>query len=145
MKFTLSQADVSGLSDDQQNAIFEAMVTAVLADGKIDKPEVARFEHELGLIPWGKDQPTLLKMVQDARERVQKLSSEAEVLSFINTIAGKITSQDLREKVLRMMGSVMFSDRELNQEEKNVLGAFATAFGIPEARILAIRDEVKGN
>lgn len=143
MKYTLSQEDVAGLNDDQKGAVFEALVTAVFADGKVDQTEIERFEQEIGQVPLGKDSETLKKMVNTARDKVQKLTNREEVVAFIKTIAGRLTAPALREKVWRMMSSVMWADRDLNDNEKNVLAAFAIEFGLTKDQIDAIKKDIK--
>jgi uncharacterized tellurite resistance protein B-like protein len=144
MKYALTEADMTGLKDDQKTAIFEALVTAVLADGKIDQEEIERFEKEIAVVPWGKDEAALSSMVTAARARVGALKGQQDVVAFIDSIAAKLPAQELREKVWRMMADIIFSNREINQNEKNVLGAFALAFKLSKEQIEAIRVQVMG-
>jgi uncharacterized tellurite resistance protein B-like protein len=145
MKFVLNQDDVKDLSDEQQSSIFDALVAAAWADGNVSQAEMARFEAEVVKVPWGKDEQTLIKMVHGARERVAALKDKDSVLSFIKDIAEKLPSQTVREKVLYMMGVIMFSDRQLSDAEKNVVKAFADAFKITKERFDLIGAEVRGN
>jgi uncharacterized tellurite resistance protein B-like protein len=145
MKFVLNQEDVKSLTEDQQSAIFDALVAAAWADGNVSQAEMARFEAEVVKVPWGKDEQSLIKMVHASRDRVAQLKDKDGVLGFIKGIADRVTSQAIREKVLYMMGVIMFSDRQLGEAEKNVVSAFAQAFGIPKERFELIGAEVRGN
>jgi uncharacterized tellurite resistance protein B-like protein len=145
MKFVLSQAEVNALNDDQKGAIFDALVTSVFADGKAEQAEIARFEHEVAQVPWGKDPAALSQMVQASRDKLGKVTSGPELIAFIERIAGALPDQGLREKVFRMMASLAFADSSVNQEENNVLNAFQQKFGIPDDRLPEIAAAVKGN
>jgi len=145
MKFVLNQEDVKSLSEDQQSAIFDALVAAAWADGNVSQAEMARFEAEVVKVPWGKDEQTLIKMVHASRDRVGQLKDKDGVLAFIKNIADRVPSQTVREKILYMMGVIMFSDRQLSDAEKNVVAAFAQAFGISKERFDLIGAEVRGN
>jgi uncharacterized tellurite resistance protein B-like protein len=145
MKFVLNQDDVKDLSDEQQSSIFDALVAAAWADGNVSQAEMARFEAEVVKVPWGKDEATLLKMVHDSRARVAALKDKDSVLAFIKDISEKLPAQTVREKVLYMMGVIMFSDRQLSDAEKNVVAAFAEAFKITKERFDLIGAEVRGN
>lgn len=145
MKFVLNQEDVKSLTENQQSAIFDALVAAAWADGNVSQAEMARFEAEVVKVPWGKDEQTLIKMVHASRDRVAQLKDKDGVLAFIKDIADRVPSPTIREKILYMMGVIMFSDRQLSDAEKNVVAAFATAFGISKERFDLIGAEVRGN
>ena len=139
MAFTLTKEDINGLSDDQLAAIFESLVTAVFADGRADPVEIERFEKEVEAVPWGKAAADVQKIVQASKARVAKLANAQDVMTFIQAIAARLTKQDVREKVLRMMGSLMFSDKNFVNDEMNILSAFSEVFQIPGARLDEIR------
>jgi uncharacterized tellurite resistance protein B-like protein len=145
MKFVLNQEDVKSLSEDQQSAIFDALVAAAWADGTVSQAEMARFEAEVVKVPWGKDEQALLKMVHASKARVDQLKDKDGVLAFIKGIADRVPSQTIREKILYMMGVIMYSDRQLGEAEKNVVAAFAQAFNITKERFDLIGAEVRGN
>jgi uncharacterized tellurite resistance protein B-like protein len=143
-KFALTQDDVKALSEDQKGAIFDALVTAAWADGNVTQAEMERFEQEIVKLPWGKDDAELVKMVHGSRERVTGLKDRDSVIRFIKTVADRLPSPEIREKVLYTMGVIMFTDRELNPPEKNVIAAFTEAFSIAPDRFDAIEAEVRG-
>jgi uncharacterized tellurite resistance protein B-like protein len=143
--FAFTQDDMKGLREDQQSAIFDALVTAAWADGNVSKEEMERFEQEVVKIPWGKPQDDLVKMVYASKERVSSLKDVESVMGFIKAIAEKLPDVGLREKLLYLMGSIMFTDRELNNAERNIIGAFIDAFGVTKERFDAIGGAIRGS
>jgi uncharacterized tellurite resistance protein B-like protein len=140
--FAITQDDMKDLGEDQKSTIFDALVAAAWADGNVSQAEMARFEQEVVKIPWGKDEADLIKMVHASKDRVAALKDKDAVMAFIKAISEKLPNQDLREKLLYTMGLIMFTDRELNNAEKNVIVAFTEAFGISKERFEAIGMEL---
>jgi hypothetical protein len=147
MSFELNQVDLMGMTDDQKRAVLEAMVAAAWADGNVSPAEAARFEQELGRMPLAKDVATLQQWVVAARDEFTKLKTRDAILAHIKDIAGRLPLPHIREKVLYHMGAVAYSGGKegfLNQNEKNVLMAFTTAFGITKERFDLIGKQVMG-
>jgi uncharacterized tellurite resistance protein B-like protein len=143
--FAITQDDMKDLSEEQKGTLFDALVTAAWVDGSVNEAEMKSFEKEVGRLPWGKEDADLVKMVTAAKERVSALKDKDAVLGFIKGIAEKLPKQDFREKLLYTMGLIVFSDRDLNNAELNVLLAFAEAFGISKDRIDEIGTAVRSN
>lgn len=138
----LEAADMLAMDDGQKTAVLEALVTGVLADGKITPDEIARFEELMVSLPWGIDEPVLKAMVKATQERVIALKTLANVQDFVANLAARLTSPELRDKVLFTMATVMSADAEVNQLERNVIGLFVLAFGITSERTAAIKAAV---
>jgi uncharacterized tellurite resistance protein B-like protein len=134
MKLTLNRDDLEKLSQDQKAAIIDAMVVAVLADGVATPVETARFDAELAEVPWELDKNTVVALVRAAREKVGNLKSGEEGIALVKDVAERLPTDDLREKVLRMMVSVMMSDGQAAPQEKIIGGVFGAVFKLsPEA------------
>jgi uncharacterized tellurite resistance protein B-like protein len=131
---TLTPADVESLTLEQQDAVLEALVVAVVADGSVGQPEVARFNAEVGAVPWGRSMDEVARMAQAAKARIFGLRSDAERLSMLKSISKKLHDSPVREKVLAMMARVSMADHAVNVSETNVLLAFGAAFGISRER-----------
>ena len=147
MSFELSQFDLMGMSEDQKRAVLEAMVAAAWADGNVSPAEAARFEQELAKVPLAKDVATLQQWAVAAREHFQTLKTKDAILAHINGIAVRLPLPHIREKTLYHMGAVAFAGGKegfLNQNEKNLLMAFTTAFGITKERFDLIGKQVMG-
>ena len=143
--FAITQDDMKDLSDDQKSTLFDALVTAAWADGNVSEVEMKRFEKEVVRIPWGKEEAELLKMVNSSKDKVTALKDKDAVMAFIKSIADQLPKKELREKVLYTMGLIMFTDRELNNAELNVVLAFAEAFGVAQDRINEIGNAVRSS
>jgi len=140
----LDAADFSSLEDPERLAILEALVVGVIADGQINAAESRHFDELVLGLPWGFDRAVLRVMIQGAHERLAGLSTPVEIHDYLVKLAPRIPSESLREKVLFTMASLMQSDGDFNRAEKNVVGAFAVAFGIPSDRVAAINDALHG-
>jgi uncharacterized tellurite resistance protein B-like protein len=141
--FAITQDDMKGAGEDQMSAIFDALVTAAWADGNVSTAEMERFEKEVVKIPWGKEEGELVKMVHASKARVSALANREAVLDFIKGIATRLPKQETREKLLYTMELIMFTDRDFNTAEENVISAFAEAFAVPKDRREAIRAAVR--
>ncbi len=135
----LDESDFAAMDDAQRLAVLEAMVVGMIADGKVTAAEERRFDEIVLGLPWGVERGVLVAMIAGARERLGSLKTPAEVHAYVETLATRLPSQPLREKVVFTMATIMFSDGEQVQAEKNVLGLFVVAFGITRERAAAIR------
>ena len=144
MEFTLTQSETQSMTADQKVAVMESMLMAVLADGRAEKAEVAEFDAQVERIQWNLELAQLKAQMEAARTRVLATASkgEGEVLRMIGGIAMLLPSNELRQKVLHAMCSIMAAS-DLNLAEKTIVHAFATAFGIPLERLEAIKASIK--
>jgi uncharacterized tellurite resistance protein B-like protein len=140
----LQSTDVIAMDDGQKVAVLEALVAGVLADGKVTPGEVRRFDEVVLSLPWGIEEPVLTALIKGTQQRVAALKSSADVQDFVASLASRLTSPELRDKVVFTMATVIAADNEVNQLERNVLGLFVLAFGITSERSAAIKAAVTG-
>lgn len=138
----LESADLLAMDDGQKAAVLEALVTGVLADGRVTPAEVRRFDEIVMALPWGMEEPVLKALVKGTQERVMALKTPAQIHDFVANLAARLTQPDLRDKVVYTMASVMGADGDVNQLEKNVVGLFVVSFGITSDRFAAIKAAV---
>lgn len=141
----LEAADLKAMDDGTKLAVLEALVTGVLADGRVTPQEVDRFNSIIASLPWGMEKPVMDALVQQTQQRVATMKSPPEVLDFIVGMAARIPTPELRDKIFFTMASVMAADGDVNQLEKNVIGAFVLAFGITTERLAAIKSAIVGH
>jgi uncharacterized tellurite resistance protein B-like protein len=141
----LEAADLLAMDDGQKVAVLEALVTGVLADGKVTPNEIRRFDEVVLALPWGMDEPVLTALVKGTQQRVLALKSATDVQDFVANLAARLPSPELRDKVVFTMATVMAADNEVNQLERNVIGLFVLAFGITSERSAAIKAAVAGH
>jgi uncharacterized tellurite resistance protein B-like protein len=138
----LESADLLAMDDGQKAAVLEALVTGVLADGRVTPAEVRRFDEIVMALPWGMDEPVLKALVKGTQERVMALKTPQQIHDFVANLAARLTAPALRDKVVYTMASVMGADGDVNQLEKNVVGLFVVSFGITTDRFEAIKAAV---
>ncbi len=138
----LEAADLLAMDDGQKVSVLEALVTGVLADGRVTPAEVRRFDEIVLGLPWGMDEPVLKAMVKATQERVMALKTPQQIHDFVANLAARLTAPDLRDKVVYTMASVMGADGDVNQLEKNVVGLFVVSFGITTDRFEVIKAAV---
>jgi len=142
MSFTLTQDDLSSLSENQKVAIMEALMTGILADGKAKPEEIAAFDHQVEAIPWGIERARLKTLLEDVRHRVLTLKTTEQVVEFVKSLAERLPSPEIREKAFRGMLAEMVADDNLTVEEKNIIVLFANAFGLTVERLETIRNDL---
>jgi uncharacterized tellurite resistance protein B-like protein len=136
----LDASDFDAMDDAQRVAVLEAMVVGMIADNLVSAAEVRRFDEIVLGLPWGVDRDVLGAMIEGAHDRLAALKTRDEVHAYAEGLAKRLPSQALREKVVFTMATLMFSDGDQVQAEKNVLGLFVVAFGITRERAAAIKD-----
>lgn len=135
----LDANDFSVMDDGQRIAVLEAMIAGMVADNRLTPPEIRRFDEIVLGLPWGVSSDVLVAMIKGAKDRVIALKAE-QVQEYVHKLADRIPTPALREKVVFTMATLMLSDGELAQVEKNVLGLFVLSFGISAERASAIRE-----
>lgn len=141
---TLTKEELASLSPDQQDAVLEALVVAVVADAHVGADEVARFNKEIDRIPWAQPKEAIVEKAQAAQAKVMALKTDEERIALLKSIAGRLSAAPVAEKTVGMMARVMTADGTASPTDKNVLAAFALAFGIPAERLAAITTQPTG-
>jgi hypothetical protein len=141
---TFTKEEIQSLSPEQQDAVLEALVVAVVADSEVGKDEIARFNAEIARIPWAQPKQAIMEKAQAAQARVMAQKTDADRAAFLKTIAARLPHGPIAEKTVGMMAMVMAADKELDVAEKNTLGIFALAFGITNERAAAIAASLRG-
>lgn len=140
----LDAHDFAAMDDAQRLAALEAFVTGVLADGKVTPDEVRRFDEIVLALPWGVEPAVLTAMVKGVQQRVAVITTLAEVTDFVASLAARLPSPALRDKVFYTMATVFSADGEVNRLETNVLGLFVVSFGITTDRLAVIKAALTG-
>jgi len=142
---TFSREEIQSLTSDQQDAILEALVVAVVANKKVGQDEVARLKDEVKKIPWGQPKEAIIEKAKAAQARVDALTGDADRVALLKSIAARLPPGPVAETTLAMMGRVMgAADRSVDEKEQNTLIAYAVAFGINPERFRVIADSIRG-
>jgi len=142
MAYEMTAKDLVDLSEDQQVAIMESLVLAIVADHKTNPAETTRFDAELSAIPWKLEPPKVIEHILEIRDRVLAMKDTQEPIALIRRIAERLPDPSVREKVFRAMGSIMSADGTPNLDEKNMLITYARAFGLDGHQIEAIKADL---
>lgn len=132
------------MDDVQRSALLDALVTGVLADGKVTPAEIARFEEIVGGLPWNLEHDVVGAMVVASQHRVEAIDGASALQDFVAGLASRLPTAELRDKVFYLMATVIAADGEIGQLEKNILGLFVVAFNITSERVAAIKAAVTG-
>jgi uncharacterized tellurite resistance protein B-like protein len=136
----LDASDFAAMDDAQRLAVLETMVVGMIADNQVTPAEVRRFDEIVLGLPWGVERGVLVAMITGARDRLLALKTQPEIHDYVTKLATRLPSPALRDKVVFTMATLMYSDGEVVQSEKNVLGLFVLAFGITSDRVQAIKE-----
>ncbi len=143
MGYKIEKKDLEGLSDDQQVAIMESLVLAVVADHKATPAETGQFDVQVNAVPWAMEPPKVIEHFKEVRTRILGHKTPAEAVSLVNQIAERLPDPILREKLFHAMGSIMAADNQMAMDEKNVLAVYMKAFGITVDQLEAIKTDIK--
>jgi hypothetical protein len=107
--------------------------------------EIKEFERQLQKLPWrwANDERERERVLTKARERVETLSDPDEAHAFVVSIAERLGSLTMRERVFEMCAAIVFADKHLDPEEVNLIGGLRQAFGIPELRSRELMGKVR--
>lgn len=144
MSFAFTTDDLATLGPEQKSAIIEALVIAVLADGRAPAEETAQFDREVGAIPWGMEDPEVRRHLEAARRRLLELSDVEAANALVLSIAERLPTPALREKTLHAVANILYATKKMNRPGAVAFGAFASAFQTPQERLDAIKASVKG-
>ena len=143
MSFAFTALDMASLNQDQKSAIMEALVIAVVADGRAVEAETAQFDREVEAIDWGMDRATLIEQVTAARKKVMAIEGTEQGIVIITDVARRLDVPAIREKTFRAMAAVMAADGDMSRPELSVLAGFATKFELPRDRFELIKADVE--
>lgn len=143
MAYEITTKELEGLSEDQQVAIMESLIMAVIADHKATPAETKKLDDEVNAVPWTLAPAKVMERLLDARTRIVGFKTPAEAVSLVQQIAERLPDPVLREKLFHAMASIMEVDGGLNADAKNLLGVYVHAFALTGVQIEAIKADIK--
>ncbi|MGI5863059.1 MAG: TerB family tellurite resistance protein [Myxococcales bacterium] len=140
-----TDAEFRHLTDEQSHAAVEALVGVVFVDKRMAEEEVKEFERQIQKLPWrwANDERERERVLTMARERAKALSDPDEAHAFVVSIAERLSSLTVREKVFDMCCAIIFADKHLDPEEVNLIGGLRQAFGISELRAREMMGKIR--
>src|SRR5476649_2786224 len=118
----------------RQPALFEAMMLAAMADGKVTKVEVEEIYRRVFERPefHGIHAADLKVAISHAAERVAKAH---DLMHLLPTLAERLPDKPSRELAFGLAASVALADRVADPRELGILKALQNAFDLTEAEV----------
>ena len=133
------------MSIDANKAFMDILVLAVIADGEVTEEELAQLDEELLRLPfiWDKDvEAQVTEHSALTRELLSTQRDEPGVMEgFLNSLAHRIDTQELREVALRMFIAVAQSDG-FRENEMQMCHAIGDKFGFDGSAIDSLIAEI---
>ena len=123
--------------ETRQAALFETMVLAAGADGKVNKDEVEEIYRRVFERPefQGIQAADLKAAISQAAQRVAKAKDLGHILP---TLAQRLPESDARKLAFGLACSVVMADRKTHPSELTVLKALQNAFDIRESEVVEL-------
>lgn len=137
------------LTDDQLQAVADALFCVMLADGEANEDEFNSLTSRLEGTPWfnGKSEGQMKGFFDRAVAKVNHMvasgAGQDALLQEFAAIGHRLGTGEVREAVFRMGVAVVCADGHVNDEERAVIGGFALGLGIDQARGRVIVAEEK--
>ena len=118
----------------RQAALFETMMLAAMADGKVDRPEVEQIYRRVFERPefHGIHANDLKQAITHAAERVAK---SRDLMHLLPTLAERLPDKASRELAFGLAASVALADRVADPRELGILKALQNAFDLTEGEV----------
>ncbi len=124
--------DFQGLSDEQAEAVVDALVAVTFSDARLAPEEVRVFDQALERLPWrwAHDARSRERVISSAREKADGLADPAAAKALADSVAARLPQGAVREKVLGLCRGVAMADGTEEEGERRFLGLLAGAFGL---------------
>jgi uncharacterized tellurite resistance protein B-like protein len=152
----LQDKQLAGLSEDQSLAIVDALVSTVIADGRVTSEEWDSLRREIARLPWawqGEREDSearrafVERKVEDARAHLSERLAHIQDGSLARDIAKRLPDPAIRRKVFTMVAAVAQVDG-IAKSESDELETFRQAFELSEADakklLIEVRDRFTG-
>ena len=118
----------------RQAALFETMMLAAMADGKVTKTEVEQIYRRVFERPefHGIHAADLKTAITHAAERVAQAH---DLMHLLPTLAERLPDKPSRELAFGLAASVALADRVADPRELGILKALQNAFDLTEADV----------
>ena len=118
----------------RQAALFETMMLAAMADGKVTKTEVEEIYRRVFERPefHGIHAADLKAAISHAAERVAKAH---DLMHLLPTLAERLPDKPSRELAFGLAASVALADRVADPRELGILKALQNAFDLTESEV----------
>lgn len=140
----LEAAEFSALDESQRLAFLEALVGMLTTDGSVSAQESELFDKIVNSYPWGVERDVFIAMVKGIGDRLKTIKSVPHAHDFVASIAARLPSPELRDKVFFTIAAIAFADGSVNKAEVFTLELFQVSFGITSERLAKIKAALTG-
>src|SRR5688500_14760033 len=106
----LEAAEFAALDETQRSAFLEALVGMLTTDGNVGQQESDLFDKIVNFYPWGVERDVFLAMVKGINERLKEVKTLPQAHDFVASIAARLPSPELRDKVFYTIAALAFAD-----------------------------------
>lgn len=127
------------LSQTKGEAVIDALVLVLYADGKASFMETTELEHMLHEMPWTHGRHDEVDAYTKAvMQRVKTVQRGEELERFVAHIAARLDQSAEREKAYEMASRMAHADWQIHPGERATLAGLAAGLSISAARAQAI-------
>ena len=140
LSWILTDERLRSLSSDQCQAVIEALLAVVLADGRRTDDEMRRVRRELMRLPWRWDhkQEDAERALEAAQAHLTAHAADVASGALAAQVAARLPELPAREAVLKMLFAVAIADGITASEEARI-ATFRDAFAITPERAHQLR------
>jgi len=136
---------LKGMSIDANKAFMDILVLAVIADGEITEDELAQLDEELLRLPFIWDKEVEAEVTEHSALTRELLTNQREepgvIEGFLDSLAHRINTEELREVALRMFIAVAQADG-FRENEMQMCHAIGDKFGFDGSAIDSLIAEI---
>lgn len=127
----------------QCEALVDALLLMVLADGEASFLELQELEHMLHELPWAlKNAQRIDDYTEHAARQIAALTTEAQKLTVAQEVGARLGTTESKKRVFKMAAKLAYANWDASSEEHHALMLLANGFHIPEPFAQAILEDV---
>lgn len=142
IKNLLEGETFKSLDDSQERAFVDALTYAMIADDKVASGEEEELADALRPLEWKGSEP-LQSYVNESLDRAKVVSDSGDsVREYLRDVSERLAEDWIREETYYITARLAASDRSLDALETAYLRVMVEEFGIPEARLSKISNQL---
>ena len=128
------QSKYRALSQEQNEALIDAMTYAMLIDQHIAAAEQTQLAAELQRLAWRSPMPAEQYVNASILRAREAVSLPDAARSYCHRISARLASPQLREEAFSISARIAHADGVVDARERALLDTMAEAFGLDEAQ-----------
>lgn len=129
------------LSQTQREALIDAMVFAMMADGEMAEEEREELNRSLDEIEWSGEKNREL-FISESIERVEHATSSGQAArEYIGGISERLERDELREHAYAIASRIVCSDHDVAEAERGLMSLFIQQFHLDPERAMELSED----